>query len=273
MNKILSIFILLLSGWLFACNASKNSHKEPDFDVYARYYPHLTKAQEDSLFDLYYTSVDTVISHNDTTWIINRKFDTTIIHTGIFYYLPYDYPYEIPGPLTYMTEIALNFEKQGKSDSAKAYFGKVVAYEDGANKAHGNNDCELCGDANSHLAVGVNNAILASFAYTHLGDTTKALDVLKPWLANVEAHSGIYGWFGRLCRLKYGENAWAHELDTCFNTLHRLEDDHLGETSDWAVKIFGASVGIGNADDPDVTSRSNIDRTISWTFCTDPDLK
>lgn len=273
MNKLSSLFILLLAVWLLACNDSKNPPKEFDISDFDQYYPHMTKAQEDSLFDLYYTSCDTVITHSDTTWIINRKFDTTIVHTGIFSYLPYDYPLAMPGPITYMTAIALDFKNQGKSDSAKAYFRKVAAYEDAINKAHEDNNNELCGDANSHLEVGVNNAILASFAYTQLGDTTKALNVLKPWLANVEARQGIYGWFARLCRLKYGEGAWAHELDACFNTLHRLEEDHLPETSDWAVKIFGASVGVGNADEPDVTTRSNIDRTISWIFCTDPDMK
>ncbi|MCF6402827.1 hypothetical protein L3C95_10245 [Chitinophaga filiformis] len=271
MNKISSLITLLLTFGLFACNDSRNPPKAFNLSDFDKYWARMTQAQEDSLFDLYYTSCDTVISHNDTTWIINRKYDTTIVHTGIFYYLRYDYPVAFAGPSTRMTEIALDFEKQGNSDSASTYFKTIVAYVDTIN--HQQHSGEFCADANSLLEIGVNNAILASFACTRLGDTTKALDMLKPWLANAEAHAGIYGWFARLCRLKYGESAWTHELNTCYNTLHRLEDDHLPETSDWAVKIFGASVGLGNADDPNVTSRSNIDRTINWIFRTNPDLR
>lgn len=270
MNKILSTFLLLSSLWLLACNSSQSSRKQTDAEVFEDF-PLMTRAQKDSLFDLFYTSCDTVIRHHDTAWVVNRKYDTTIVYTGIFYYLPYDHQFSVRRPPLYITIKALELEKQGKHQEAITYFRKVIAYEDSINKAHGDHG-ELCADANSLLEVGVNNAILASFAFVQLGDTANAVAVLKPWLANVESHSGIYSWFSRLCQQHYGKAAWARELDGCFETVHRLADDSLGETSDWAVTIFGASVGIGNADDEGVTTRANVDRTISWFFCTDPEL-
>jgi hypothetical protein len=97
------IFILTIG--IFSCNKGKHG------DV-------LTNKNLDNyeLLETLYYQCDTIIRTGDTLKIVNSKLDTTIIETGIFTFLQYDYPLTTPHKLINLSKTAVQFDNFGQKE-------------------------------------------------------------------------------------------------------------------------------------------------------------
>lgn len=232
---------------LFSCNKGKTG------DV-------LTNKNLDNydLLEKLYYQCDTVIRAGDTLKILNSKFDTTIIETGIFTFLQYDYPLTTPHKLIDLSKTAIQFDKLGQKEKAEEFYKNIVDFYLYARPE------QLKGfsDMNSYLQYEVNSAILCSYAYEILGEKENAMKTLQPFLANVEAwNSKIHERYIRLCIDKFGIDKVRAELNTCGKTI-KLKNQDAPEKDDWVVNVFGADIGVGKAWETDDISTSNADSIV-----------
>lgn len=193
----------------------------------------------DLLADLYY-SCDTVIRTQDTVKIVHLKFDTTIVETGIFTYLQYDFPLTTSKKLIGFARSAREAEQKDEQEKAKEHYKAIIDYY------HVDRTYDVKGfsDMNGLLQYEVNTAILCSYAYEKLGEPEKAVEVLKPMLANVEArNSKIHQRFLELCIANYGKNNVKEALENCYQTVHFKKKD-APELDSWVVTVFGADLGV-----------------------------
>lgn len=217
---------------LFSCNQGKNEDVSinTSLDDYGR-------------LETLYHQCDTVIETEDTIKIVNSKLDTTVIETGIFTFLQYDYPLTTPHKLIDLSKTAIQFDNQGQKEKAEEFYNDMVDFYINERPQ------QLKGfsDMNSYLQYEVNSAILCSYAYEKIGDKENSLKTLQPFLANVEAwNSKIHKRYIQLCIDKLGIDKVRIELNNCGKTV-QLKKQDAPEKDDWVVNVFGADIGVGKA--------------------------
>lgn len=211
----------------------------------------------DSLEVLYYQS-DTIIRKIDTLIIVNSIFDTTIIETGIFTFLQFDYPLTTPKKIIDFTKSAIQFDKLGQKEKVIELNKKIIDFY--LKKRPEELDGFSC--MNQYMQYEVNSAILCSYAYEKLEDKENAIKILQPYLANGEALSSkIHVRYIQLCVDKFGMNKVKVELKNCGNTLTFKKQDSP-VIDDWVVNVFGADIGVGHTFDIDQMSTSQADSLI-----------
>lgn len=247
-NKtVRQIITIILTIGLFSCNQGKRGEvsTNKNLDNY------------DLLETLYY-QCDTVIRIADTLKIINSKLDTTIIETGIFTFLQYDYPLTTPHKLIDLSKTAIQLDNQGQKEKAEDFYKDIVDFYINERPQ------QLKGfsDMNGYLQYEVNSAILCSYAYEKLGDKENSLKTLQPFLANVEAwNSKIHERYIQLCIDKFGIDKVRTELNNCGKTI-KLKEQDAPEMEDWVVNVFGADIGVGNSFNNEAISSSMADSLI-----------
>jgi hypothetical protein len=224
------IFILTIG--IFSCNKGKHG------DV-------LTNKNLDNyeLLETLYYQCDTIIRTGDTLKIVNSKLDTTIIETGIFTFLQYDYPLTTPHKLINLSKTAVQFDNFGQKEKADKFYKNIVDFylKERPERLKG------FSDMNGYLQYEVNSAILCSYAYQRLGYIEKSIKTLQPFLANVEAwNSKIHEKYIQLCIEKFGIDKVRAELSNCGKTI-LLKKQDAPEKDDWVVNVFGADIGVGKA--------------------------
>lgn len=232
---------------LFSCNQGKTGDvsTNKNLDNY------------DHLETLYY-QCDTVIRSVDTLKIVNSKLDTTIIETGIFTFLQYDYPLTTPNKLIALTKTAIQFDKQGQKEKAEEFYKSIVNFYLNERPEQ----LKSFSDMNDYLQYEVNSAILCSYAFEKLGDKENAIKTLQPFLANVEAwNSKIHERYIQLCIDKFGIDKVRAELNNCGKTI-KLKKQDSPEKDDWVVYVFGADIGVGKAWETDQISPSKADSLV-----------
>lgn len=240
------IFIILTIGF-FSCSKGKTGDG-------------LTNDYVDNsdMLEKLYHQCDTVIRYADTLKIVNSKFDTTIIETGIFTSLQYDYPLTTPSKLIDLSKTAIQLEKNKQNEKAKTIYKKVLNFYiiERPKELNGYSDM------NSYLQYEVNSAILCSFAYERLGDKDNAIKTLQPFLANVEAWtSKIHERYILLCIDKFGIDKVKTELNNCGKTI-KLKKQNSPEIEDWVLNVFGGDIGVGKAWETDQISIVQADSLI-----------
>lgn len=241
------ITIIAFAIVLFSCNQEKkgetSASKSPD---------------NDSLFEILYRQCDTVIRVADTLKVVNSKLDTTIVETGIFTFLQYDYPLTTPHKLISLSKAAIQFDDQGQKEKAKGFYEDVVDFYINERPQQ----LKEFSDMNGYLQYEVNSAILCSHAYEKLGDNENSLKALRPFLANVEAwNSRIHERYIRLCIDKFGISKVRAELSNCGKTV-QLKRQGAPEKDDWVVNVFGADIGVGKAWEAEQLSPSKADSLV-----------
>ncbi len=224
--------IVILTATIFSCNHDKTRSDitTKGFDRY-------------DLLEVLYHQCDTVIRVNDTVIITNTKLDTTVIETGIFAYLQYDYPLTTPRELIDFSKKAERLEKSGLKVGLEPIYKKVIDFY----LEERPEQLKHYTDMNSYLQYEVNSAILCSYAYQRIGDNENALKVIQPFLANTEASScNILKRYIELCIEEFGIVKVRSELNNSGKTIH-LKKECSPEEDDWVVTIFGAEVGIGKS--------------------------
>lgn len=239
-------FVLIVIVGFFACEHTQTS-KEQGSQIQTE---NLEKTKDSkylgdlksiSLENIYY-ECDTVIRLPDTLKIINSAYDTTLIETGIFSYLQYDYPMTTPSKVIELSKAADQLDKKGQTAKAIELYRKIIKFY----KVERPKQLEYYSDMNGYLQYEVNTGVLCSYAYEKLGDIDNAIKVLQPNLANVEAgHSKIHERYIRLCIDKYGIDKVRTEINNCGKTV-QLKKQVSPENDDWVVNVFGADIGIGN---------------------------
>lgn len=228
MKQIITIILTIV---FFSCNQGKmeNLSKNKNIDY--------------EFLETLYHQCDTVIRAADTLKIINTKLDTTIIETGIFTFLQYDYPLTTSHKLIDLSKMAIQFDNLGQKEKAESFFTKIVDFYINDRPEQTKN----FSDMNGYLQYEVNSAILCSFAYERLGDKENAIKTLQPFLANTEAwNSKIHKQYIQLCIDKFGINTVRSELYNCSKTI-KLKKQDAPEKDDWVVSIFGADIGVAKA--------------------------
>jgi hypothetical protein len=244
MKQILTIILTI--GY-FSCNQGKieNVSINKNLDNY-------------EFLETLYHQCDTVIRVADTLEIINTKLDTTIIETGIFTFLQYDYPLTTPHQLIDLSKTAMQFDKQGQNKKAKLFFTNIVDFYLNDRPEQLKN----FSDMNGYLQYEINSAILCSFAYERLGDKEDALKTLQPFLANSETlGSKIHERYIQLCIGNFGIEKVRAELNSCGKTI-KLKKQNAPEKDDWVVSIFGADIGVGKAWETDQIAIAQADSII-----------
>ena len=229
--------IIFIIG-LFSCSQRKSQVIQKTVDIQKT-----INIDNDDFLETLYHRCDTVIETKDTLKIINSKFDTIIIETGIFTFLQYDYPLTTPHTLVNQCKMAVQFESKGQHETAIINFNNMVYFylNDRPEQLKG------FSDMNGYLQYEVNSAILCSYAYEKIGDNESALKILQPFLANVEAwDSKIHERYIQLCIDKYGIDKVRTELNNCGKTII-LKKQESPEKDDWVVNVFGADIGVGKA--------------------------
>ena len=210
------------------------------------------------LLETLYYQCDTVIRIPDTLKIVNSKLDTTIIETGIFTFLQFDYPLTTPHKLIYLSKTAIQFDKLGQKEKAEEFYKNIVDFYINERPQ------QLKGfsDMNGYLQYEVNSAILCSYAYEKLDDKENSIKTLQPFLANVEAwNSKIHERYIQLCIAKFGIDEVSEELDNCGKTI-KLKKQDAPEKDDWVVNVFGADIGVGKAWETANISASRADSLV-----------
>jgi hypothetical protein len=241
------IITIILTIGFFSCNQGKmeNVSKNKNLDNY-------------EFLETLYHQCDTVIGIADTLKIINTKLDTTIIETGIFTFLQYDYPLTTPHKLIDLYKTAIQFDKQGQNKKAEFFFTKIVDFYLNDRPEQLKN----YSDMNGYLQYEVNSAILCSFAYERLGDKEDAIKTLQPFLANTEAwNSKIHERYIQLCVGKFGIDKVRAELNNCSKTI-KLKKQNAPEEDGWVVSIFGADIGVGKVWETDQIAIAQADSII-----------
>lgn len=162
-------YFMLALAVLFSCNQNNDDEEFADYD----------------LLETLYHQQDTLIRYADTVKIINSKLDTTIIETGIFTYLQYDYPLAIPYKLIVLSRKAYNLKKQGKEATANVFFKKVIDFYQKERLQY----FRYISGMKEYQQFEVNSAILCSYAYENIGDPENAIKILEPLLASSEARN------------------------------------------------------------------------------------
>jgi hypothetical protein len=241
------ITTLILTIGLFSCNQGKNG------DVSTN-----TSLDNYDLLETLYHQCDTVIETSDTLKIVNFKLDTTIVETGIFTFLQYDYPLTTPNKLIDLSKTAVQFDNQGQKEKAEEFYKDMVDFYINERPKQ----LKEFSDMNGYLQYEVNSAILCSYAYEKLGDKENSLKTLQPFLANVEAwNSKIHERYIQLCIGKFGINKVRAELNNCGRTI-KLKKQDAPEKDDWVVNVFGADIGVGKAWETDNISASKADSLV-----------
>ncbi|MEZ5014949.1 MAG: hypothetical protein R2794_11720 [Chitinophagales bacterium] len=239
--------MIILTVGLFSCDKGEKGK-----DVNNKH------ADNYEILESLYHHADTVIRSTDTLIIINTKLDTTIIETGIFAYLQYDYPLTTPPGLIDYAKTAIQYEDQGNMEKAENCYKKIIDFYTNERPQQ----FDLYSDLNDYLQYAVNAAILCSFAYEKLGDNERAIKILQPLLANVEARqSKIQERYIQLCIHAYGMDKVRMELDHCGKTIQFKKQD-APEYDDWVVQIFGADIGLGNVWEMECVSPSTADSLV-----------
>ncbi len=239
--------IIILTIGHFSCNQGKTGDitTNMDLDNYGR------------LETLYY-QCDSVIRTADTLKIVNSKLDTTIIETGIFTFLQYDYPLTTPNKLIDLSKTANQLDNQGQKAEADKFYQSIVDFYLNERPEH----LKRFSDMNGYLQYEVNSAILCSQAYERLGEKENAIKTLQPFLANVEAwNSKIHERYIQLCIDKFGIDKVRAELNNCGNTI-KLKKQDAPEKDDWVVNVFGADIGVGKAWETENISNSKADSLV-----------
>ena len=242
------IITIILTVGLFSCNQEKKGDVSTNtsFDNY-------------DLLETLYHQCDTVIETADTLKIINSKLDTTIIETGIFTFLQYDYPLTTPHELITLSKTAIQCDMQKQKEKAETFFRKIVDFYLNERPEQ----LKKHSDMNGYLQYEVNSSILCSYAYEKLGDTVNAIKTLQPFLANVEAwNSKIHNRYIQLCIDKFGIDKVRTELNNCGKTI-KLKEQDAPEMEDWVVNVFGADIGVGNSFNNEAISSSMADSLIN----------
>jgi hypothetical protein len=239
------IFILIIG--IFSCNQGKTGAV-------------LTNSNLDNydLLETLYYQCDTVIRIADTLKIVNFKLDTTIIETGIFTFLQYDYPLTTPHKLIDLSKTAIDFDRAGQKEKAGELYKNIIDFYINERQEQLKNHSDM----NGYLQYEVNSAILCSYAYEKLGKRENSIITLQPFLANVEAwNSKIHERYIQLCIDKFGIDKVRLELNNCGKTI-KLKKQDAPEKDDWIVNIFGADIGVGKSFETDQISIKEADSLI-----------
>lgn len=201
----------------------------------------------DKLAALYYEA-DTVITRNDSVLVVNSQMDTTIVDTGIFTYLQYDYALNTPAGLVRPIRQARQAESNGDAARARRHYQDAIRFYQ-AEWLQQKTGFENGGfsDLNDYYAAQVNVALLASYAFEKLGRLPEALAALAPFLANVEAEkTRIQLRYIRLCIRHHGKAATRRALDASGPSVHRRGSEDAPEAYWWCVVVFGANLGVAD---------------------------
>ncbi len=241
------IIVIILTIGLLSCNQKK-----------AEYTTLCENLNDCDLLETLYHRCDSVIWLTDTLKILNSKLDTTIVETGIFTFLQYDYPLTTPHKLICLSKKAVQCENQRQIKNAEDLFIDIIDFYLNERPEQ----LENFSDLNEYLQYEVNSAILCSYAYEKLEEKEKSLRVLQPYLANVEArNSKIHKRYILLCIDKYGIEKVKAELNNCGKTI-KLKQTNAPEKDDWVVNLFGAEVGIGKSWETDQISSTSADSIV-----------
>jgi hypothetical protein len=223
------ILIIILTIGFFSCNQSTQR------DV-----SQVQNLENSDQLEILYHQCDSIIKVEDTIEIFNSKLDTTIVETGIFSFLQYDYPLSTPNKLIELSKKAVQFERQGEKEKAEKFYTFVIDFYNIVRPQQ----LKRYTCMNGYLQYEVNSAILCSYAYEKLDDLDNSLKTLQPFLANVEAwNSKIHERYIQLCIDKFGMDKVRVELNNCGRTVH-LKNQDEPEKEDWVVVVFGANIGV-----------------------------
>ncbi|MVT06980.1 hypothetical protein [Chitinophaga tropicalis] len=179
-------YLILLSVIVSSCNYNNDVEEFADYD----------------LLETLYHQHDTLIRYGDTVKIVNSKLDTTIIETGIFTYLQYDFPLTVPYRLIILSRKANGLKQQGKEAEANVFFKKVIDFYQHERPHY----FKYIFDMKEYFQFEINAAILCSYAYENLKDLENAIMILEPFLANTEARSSrIQERYIQLCTGRRGK--------------------------------------------------------------------
>lgn len=210
----------------------------------------------------YYLDCDTVIDKEDTTIIVSKKFDTTIIHAGVFSYLRYDYPCNTGQAQRYYAEHAAELEKQGDADSARYFYRLLIDYRMRRQAI----DDTYYSDTDDYFTVGIHTAILYSYAYEKLGNLNESVAVVTPFIATdaVDARR-VQQWYIKQCILKYGKKEVIKAIEGSAMSIQR-KTTGLPQGSYWVVNILGADMGIAGDEKDKVTPQqaARLIRQSNW---------
>lgn len=198
-----------------------------------------------------YAYADSLLSKDDTLIIMNSKYDTTIIETGIISYLFYRYPDHVPFELATYVKNAMAYESGSQILEANSCYLSVVDYYRNEHKRN----LQKFSCTNGYLAYNVNSGILYSYAFEKLGDIDNALEVLMPYMANIETRSSkIKQRYIELCLKKYGRDKVITALDSASTTICISHVSPLlsGVHAQWAFLLFNADIGFMEFDDRDL---------------------
>lgn len=232
-NKtVKQILIIILTVGHFSCNQEKKNDVSTNINL-----------DNYDLLETLYHQCDTIIRIKDTLKIVNSKLDTTIIETGIFTFLQYDYPLTTPHKLIAISKTAIQFDKLGQKEKADEFYKNIIDFYLNERPQQ----LKRFSDMNGYLQYEVNSAIISSYAYQRLGDIENSIKTLQPFLANVEAwNSKIHERYIQLCIDKFGIDKVRAELNNCGKTI-LLKKQDAPEKDDWVVNVFGADIGVGKA--------------------------
>lgn len=134
--------------------------------------------------ELLYYQCDTVIRKADSMILVNKRFDTTIIETGIFADLRYDFELSIDREFTNFIRQADTYKAKGSSEEAKQYFKKGLSY-------YHNERIKVLmaySDLNMIRDYEESASILCSYIHENLGHADSAIIVLEPYLQTQELY-------------------------------------------------------------------------------------
>ena len=169
--------------------------------------------------DLYYGKAVSLVRKVDTTLLINYRFDTASMETGIFTYFSYDYP-GYKTPICEALREAVCHEKDGQIEEARKWHLQILntipKWKEGLS---------IYSCRNGYLYDCANSTIIFSRAYEGVGEIDSAISIVKPYLANGETYSTkIRERFFELCIMKYGIEDVKNELENATNTTHFPSD-------------------------------------------------
>jgi hypothetical protein len=213
------------------------------------------------LTDLYNVNV-TIIRKPDTIMTISHQFDTTIIETGIFSYLQFDFPrLSMLDRFTDISRMAIEAENSGDTVRSRELHDSSIYFYHNQRLI----DKEFFSDLQSNHMYNSSASILCSYAYERTGDLDSAIEVLKPHMTtNHSRYSRIHLRFFQLCEKKYGPEKVKDQIVNAYRTLNS-KDSKLSELAShdkWRVKILGANIGIPASHKPTKVEIDNLFKSL-----------
>lgn len=244
------VFTFIICPLLTGCRPDKSSIKPET--------KYITGYQDTAELLFRKSYIDSIVRTTDEVFLYNSFLDTIIHEKGIFTYLHINYPLYTNEELVSDLKKAIELEEQGQySESKSMYQAVVLRYDELINSVYR-------GDSNGYWCTMINSSLICSFAYEKLERFDKALNVLRPHIANPETYgSKIIQRFFELCVSKYGRDRVEKELLKAPRTLAYIDSTYY---KFWSVEIFDAHLDLNIYDKltPSLSDVENLIEEKGW---------